>query len=116
MQKPGSPRISGLCLLTPERRKELMKEGWKSVGKIFILAVILDVVYQLKFIRRFTRGSCLSWRSPWRSRRTWCCAARLIESCGCSVHEIIKMQISPRWPMLVDVRDKRTKQTEIAWR
>jgi hypothetical protein len=25
-----------------------MKEGWKSVGKIFILAVILDVVYQLK--------------------------------------------------------------------
>jgi hypothetical protein len=25
-----------------------VKDGWKSVGKIFILAIILDVVYQLK--------------------------------------------------------------------
>ncbi len=32
----------------PDQRKELVKEGWKSVGKIFIVAIILDVVYQLR--------------------------------------------------------------------
>jgi hypothetical protein len=26
---------------------ELLKDGWKSVGKVFILAIVLDVVYQI---------------------------------------------------------------------
>ena len=25
----------------------MLKEGWKSIGKVFILAIVLDVVYQL---------------------------------------------------------------------
>jgi hypothetical protein len=28
-------------------RREIVESGWKSVGKVFILAVVLDVVYQL---------------------------------------------------------------------
>jgi hypothetical protein len=28
-------------------REALLESGWKSVGKVFILAVVLDVVYQL---------------------------------------------------------------------
>ena len=28
-------------------RESMMKNGWKSVGKVFILAIVLDVVYQL---------------------------------------------------------------------
>ena len=28
-------------------REEMVKNGWKSVGKVFILAIVLDVVYQL---------------------------------------------------------------------
>ena len=28
-------------------RESMMKNGWKSVGKVFILAVVLDVIYQL---------------------------------------------------------------------
>jgi len=28
-------------------RKELIENGWKSVGRVFILAVVLDAVYQL---------------------------------------------------------------------
>jgi hypothetical protein len=46
--KAGKPPYFWDLLVTPGRRKALVKEGWKSVGKIFILAVILDVVYQLK--------------------------------------------------------------------
>ena len=30
----------------------MLKDGWKSVGKIFVLALILDVVYQI-VVQRF---------------------------------------------------------------
>lgn len=43
----------------PEQRKELLKEGWKSVGKIFIIAVILDLVYQLKVHHTIYPGETL---------------------------------------------------------
>ena len=35
----------------PEDRRWLIAEGWKSIGKIFVLAVILDLVYQLIVFR-----------------------------------------------------------------
>jgi hypothetical protein len=39
-------------LLTGQSPREAMLEsGWKSVGRVFILAVVLDVVYQLYTIR-----------------------------------------------------------------
>jgi hypothetical protein len=28
-------------------RESMLKDGWKSIGKVFILAIVLDVVYQL---------------------------------------------------------------------
>jgi hypothetical protein len=46
--KNGKPAYFWALLSAPNSRKERVKEGWKSVGKIFILAVILDVVYQLE--------------------------------------------------------------------
>jgi hypothetical protein len=46
--KAGKPAYFWALLSTPHYREELLKEGWKSVGKIFILAIILDVVYELK--------------------------------------------------------------------
>ena len=30
-----------------EQRSEMLRHGWKSVGKIFVLAVVLDIIYQL---------------------------------------------------------------------
>lgn len=46
--RTGKPAYFWGLLSAPHKRKEMMKEGWKSVGKIFILAIILDAVYQLK--------------------------------------------------------------------
>jgi hypothetical protein len=46
--KTGRPAYFWTLLFNPGHRKELVKEGWKSVGKIFILAIFLDVVYQWK--------------------------------------------------------------------
>jgi len=34
-------------LWNPAHRRELLRQGWKDVGKVFVLAAILDVVYQL---------------------------------------------------------------------
>ncbi len=30
----------------PERRAALIREGWQSLTKVFILAVLLDLIYQ----------------------------------------------------------------------
>ena len=30
----------------PEKRGKKMREGWKSVSKVFLLAIVLDLVYQ----------------------------------------------------------------------
>jgi hypothetical protein len=45
---------------SPEHRRELIKDAWKRVGKIFILAVILDVVYQLKVTHWVYPGETLT--------------------------------------------------------
>jgi len=37
----------------PEQRRALLRSGWKSVGKVFIIALALDAVYQLWVLRWF---------------------------------------------------------------
>ena len=46
--KAGKPAYFWTVLSNAESRKDLLKDGWKHFGKIFILAIILDLVYQLK--------------------------------------------------------------------
>jgi hypothetical protein len=41
------PPFFWAVLWNPAHRRELLRQGWKDVGKVFVLAVILDVVYQL---------------------------------------------------------------------
>jgi hypothetical protein len=43
----GKPAYFWSLFRDRENRRERIREGWKSVGKIFIIAVILDIVYQL---------------------------------------------------------------------
>jgi hypothetical protein len=37
----------------------MIKDGWKSVGRVFILAVVLDAVYQIIAIHFFYPGEAL---------------------------------------------------------
>jgi len=46
--KLGKSAYLWAVLGSPEHRRELLKDGWKHFGKIFCLAVILDLVYQFK--------------------------------------------------------------------
>jgi hypothetical protein len=46
--KAGRPPYLWTLIFRPKHRERLFKEAWESVGKIFALAVILDIIYQLK--------------------------------------------------------------------
>jgi hypothetical protein len=38
-------------LYDPAHRREMVRAGWQDVGKVFVIALILDVIYQLIVIR-----------------------------------------------------------------
>jgi hypothetical protein len=40
----------------PRHRLALLRSGWKSVGKIFVVAFILDAIYQFIVLRWFYPG------------------------------------------------------------
>jgi hypothetical protein len=46
-------------LSDPANRVDMLKDGWKSVGKIFVLAVILDLVFQYKVLDTFYPGEVI---------------------------------------------------------
>jgi hypothetical protein len=37
----------------PDSRRELLQEGWKSVAKVYTMAVIIDAIYQWKVLHFF---------------------------------------------------------------
>lgn len=45
--RQGKPPYFWGMLTEPEHRRDMLRDGWKSVGKVFVLAMVLDVVYQL---------------------------------------------------------------------
>lgn len=53
-----SPYFWGL-LSDPGQRLDMIKDGWKSVGKVFILALVLDVVYQIIELRFVYPGEAI---------------------------------------------------------
>jgi len=45
--RAGHPAFLWTAITDPSQRSTLLRQGWKDVGKIFILAVVLDAIYQL---------------------------------------------------------------------
>jgi len=45
--KAGKPPYFWALFSDPAHRADMLKDGWKSVGKVFVLALILDVGYQI---------------------------------------------------------------------
>ena len=57
--KLGRPAYFWAMVKDPDQRKELLEIGWKRIGKIFIFAVVLDVIYQIKVYHWFYPGETL---------------------------------------------------------
>jgi hypothetical protein len=43
----GRPFFLKTMIVDPTQRRALQREGWEEVGRLFILANIIDVIYQL---------------------------------------------------------------------
>ncbi len=55
----GRPPYFWSLLSDPTHRAEMLRDGWKSVGKVFLLAMVLDVVYQIIVARFVYPGEVL---------------------------------------------------------
>lgn len=45
--KAGAPPFFWGLASHPEQRREMLRDGWKGIGKVFMLALILDCGYQI---------------------------------------------------------------------
>jgi len=46
--------LKPLRLMTdPAQRSQVLMSGWKSVGKVFVIALVIDAAYQVKVFRWF---------------------------------------------------------------
>ena len=45
--KAGKPPYLWSVLTNADKRPALLRQGWKSLAKVFTMAVVLDLVYQL---------------------------------------------------------------------
>src|SRR4051812_30588105 len=49
--RAGKPPYFWALLWDRGERKGMLKDGWKSISRVFILALVLDVVYQIIVLR-----------------------------------------------------------------
>ena len=57
--RAGNPPYFWALLSNPGHRRDMLRDGWKSVGKVFVFALVLDVVYQLVVLRFFYPGETI---------------------------------------------------------
>jgi hypothetical protein len=49
--RENRPPYFWTLLTDPSQRVDLLRQGWKAIGRVFILAVVMDVIYQLIVVR-----------------------------------------------------------------
>jgi len=57
--REGRPAYFWTILVSPANRRALLREGWRAVAKVFIVAVVIDAVYQFIVLRWFYPGEAL---------------------------------------------------------
>ena len=45
--RENRPPYLWTIITDPSQRVDLLRQGWKAVGRVFILAIVMDVIYQL---------------------------------------------------------------------
>ena len=57
--RDGRPAFLWTVLTNRIHRAELMREGWATIARVFVLAVIMDVIYQLIVLRWIYPGEAI---------------------------------------------------------
>ena len=51
--REGQPPFLWAYINNPDARRRLMGSAWKDIGKVFVIAVLLDTVYQIVALHQF---------------------------------------------------------------
>ena len=51
--REGRPAYFWSLFTEPSSRRDVLRSGWKSISKVFIIAAVLDVIYQIVVLRWF---------------------------------------------------------------
>jgi hypothetical protein len=57
--REGRPAYFWGLLINPAHRRGMLRDGWKSVGRVFILAIVIDGIYQFIVFRWFYPGEAV---------------------------------------------------------
>jgi hypothetical protein len=57
--KAGRPAFGWAVATRAAERRALLREGWGDVGRLFVVAVVIDVIYQLMVFRTVYPGQSL---------------------------------------------------------
>ncbi len=57
--REGRPVFFWTAVLNPARRSDLLRQGWKDIGTLFLVAVVLDVIYQIIVLHGVYAGQLL---------------------------------------------------------
>jgi hypothetical protein len=57
--RTGCPVYGWALLADPLHRRELIRHGWKEVARVFLFAVVVDLVWELVALHRFYPGESL---------------------------------------------------------
>ena len=52
--RAGRPTFLWAVLTNPSARGEMLRSGWKDVGKVFVIACVLDTIYQFIVDKRLS--------------------------------------------------------------
>jgi hypothetical protein len=57
--RSGRPAYGWALFTNADHRRDLIRQGWKGVGKVFIIALALDAIYQFITVKWFYPGEAL---------------------------------------------------------
>jgi hypothetical protein len=57
--RAGKPVLVGAFITSPTERRRLLRSAFRDIGKVLIMAVVLDTTYQLLVLRTFHPGQAL---------------------------------------------------------
>jgi hypothetical protein len=57
--RTGKPYYFQSLVNEPQNRGELLRQGFSAVARVFVLAIIMDLIYQLIALRWFYSGEAL---------------------------------------------------------
>jgi hypothetical protein len=57
--KLGNPPYFWSLFTDSGHRAEMLRDGWKSVGKVFVLAMVLDIVFQIRVLNTVYPGEVI---------------------------------------------------------